>query len=113
MRFRNAYAALMLIGLTAGCNGWPKAIEYSEAETKPEKYVTYAPAADDQVATVEFEGRRWMVQPGLVEMPGVKLQSVGTAGSAALYAPEGSTTPYDVLFAQGTGGKWRRVEPIE
>jgi hypothetical protein len=113
MKFRNACAALMVVGLTAGCNGWPKAIEYSEAEHKPEKYVTYAPAADDQLVTVEFQGRRWMVQPAVMDMPGVKLQSVGTAGSSALFAPEGAAAPYDVVFAQAEGGKWRRVEPIE
>ena len=114
MKFRNAYMALFVCtGLSAGCNGWPKAIEYTEAEQKPEKYATYAPAADDQLVTLEFEGRRWMVQPSMVDMPGVKLQSVGTSGSSALFAPEGAATPYDVLFAQGTGGKWRRVEPIE
>ncbi len=113
MKFRNAYLAVLIVTVLTACKGWPDAIEYSEAEHMPEKYPSYAAAPADQVATIEFEGRRYIVQPALVEMPGVKLQSVGSGGSTALYAAEGAATPYEVLFAQAEGGKWRRVEPIE
>ena len=95
----------------AACNGWPKAIEKSEAENHAEKYPTYA-AAPEQTP-FEFGGRHWMLSASTESLTGARRQSVGTAGNVTIYAPEGEQAPYSVLYAPAGGNKWHRVVPID
>jgi hypothetical protein len=113
MRIRIAVAILAGSSALAACNGWPKAIDYKEAEHKAEKFPTYAAAPAEQAATFTFEQRTWMVEPTLIDLRGAKLQAVGSGGGATLMAQTGDQAPYGVLYAAAGGTKYRRVVPIE
>ena len=101
------FAAIAL----AACNGWPQARPLDQEQNKPEKYPTYASTPADQ-PSFTFAGRRWVVSPATVQLTGVDLQAVGTAGNTSVFAEQGATAPYAVLYAPA-GGKWRRVLPID
>lgn len=111
---RLAHIALIGAGLAlSACNGWPKAAPLKKAEHRPEKFPTYAAMPPQSADTFTFEGRRWMVEPAVVELHGASLESVGTAGSTSVYAQKGEASPYDVLYTPAEGGKWHAVQPIE
>lgn len=114
MRKTIAHATVLGVSLALyACNGWPKAAKLDEAEHKPEKYLTYDAIPAQATDTLTFEGRRWMVEPAVVELHGANLQTVGTAGGTAVYAEKGEASPYNVLYADAGGGKWHTVMPIE
>lgn len=113
MNFRSAVLVLLSGAALSACNGWPKAAELSEAEHKPEKYPTYAATAAEQTEIIEFQNRKWMVSPTVVELRGAKLESVGAGGHAALFAQAGTQTPYPLLYTPVGGTRYRKVEPIE
>jgi len=105
--------ALLAGALTRmACNGWPDANDVRQAQTKPEKYQTYAATQGDQ-QTIVFENRRYVVTPAPVDLHDAKLQSVGSADGVSIYAPEGEQAPYSVLYTPVSGTMWRRVQPIE
>lgn len=105
----------LLLGMTAlaACNGWPRAPELEAARHKPEYYATYAATPGEQVQTVTFDNRRWLVSPARAWLRGVKLQAVGTAGRTTVYAEQGQRAPYSVLYAADASGNLHRVLPIE
>jgi hypothetical protein len=113
MKSRNAFAILAVSAALTACNGWPRTVEFEQAEHKPEKFPTYAPTPADQAHTFEFDHRTWMVEPVLVDLRGAKLQAVGSGGGATLMAQTADQSPYAVLFAPAGGTKYRRVVPIE
>jgi hypothetical protein len=109
MGMKTQLQLLPVIAVLIGCNGWPRAAELEEAANHPEKYQTYAPSASD---TFTYAGRRWMTTPAGHALPGVQLMPAGTAGTATLYVPRGSTEPYRALYTQ-VGAQWHRAVPIE
>lgn len=113
MRIRSAIAVLVSSAALVACNGWPQAAKLEEAEHKPEKYPTYAATAAEQVEVIEFQNRKWMVSPTVVELRGAKLESVGSAGQAALLVQAGTQTPYPLLYTPVGGTRYRKVEPID
>ena len=113
MKSRLAFTAIFAGSILAACNGWPHAPELQQVTSKPEKYPTYAAVQPQQAATVTFDNRRFTVSPKAVDLHDAKLQSVGTAGSVSVYAPQGEASPYSALYAPAGGTKWYPVVPIE
>jgi hypothetical protein len=112
MKIRTAFMIVAVGTFASACNGWPDSAPADEAENRPEKFPTYAPTAAEHASTFTFENRQWMVSASPVSFRGAKLQAVGTAGTTALYAPQGDAAPYGVLYTPD-GTKWRQVLPIE
>lgn len=113
MNFRRTFSVLLSGAALVACNGWPKAAKLSEAEHKPEKYPTYAATAAEQTEVIEFQNRKWMVSPVVVELRGAQLEPVGSGGHAALFAQAGTQMPYPLLYTPVGGTRYRKVEPIE
>ena len=113
MRIRIAFAVLACSAALSACNGWPDSAEAEMAANKPEKFPTYIVTPAEQIPTISFENRPWMISAAAISLRGANLVPVGTAGSTALYAPPGDQTPYPVLFTPAGGNMWRRVLPIE
>lgn len=113
MKMRIAFAVLAGSTALAACNGWPKTVEYQQAEHKAEKFPTYTATPAEQAHTFEFDHRTWMIEPASVDLRGAKLQAVGSGGGASLMAAAGDQAPYSVLYAPAGGTRFRRVVPIE
>lgn len=105
----------LIAGLAAlaACNGWPPATDLEQAQHKPEHYPTYATTPAEQVQTLNFANRRWLVSPAPVSIRGIALQPVGTAGQTTIYAEPGEAAPYGVLYAAGADGRFHQVLPID
>ena len=111
MKMKFAFAVVML-GASVACNGWPRAAELSEATQKPEKYPGYS-ATPAEPPPFPFAGRHWIVSPPAFELRGARLQPVGTAGGMTLFAQPGTQAPYGELYTQAGGTKWRKALPID
>jgi hypothetical protein len=101
-----------LAGMLGACNGWPRAPQFDEARDKPEKYPTYA-MTPLEPAPFAFSGRHWVISPATFEMTGARLEPIGTAGGTRIFAAQGASAPYTILYAPVGGTKWRRVLPID
>ena len=112
MKIRMALIISAAGAVVSACNGWPDSHPADEAENRPEKFPTYAATAAENAAPITFDNRRWMVSASPVSFRGAKLQSVGSAGTTSLYAPQGDAAPYGVLYTPD-GTNWRQVLPIE
>jgi hypothetical protein len=98
----------------AGCNGWPTTLPYAQAETKPEKYQTYAPAAAEAVPMFYAGNHRFMVMPGHTNLRGARTSSVAATGSpVSAFALEGDEPPYGNLFARNADGSVSAVAAID
>jgi len=97
---------LLRVGLAAGaliiatgCNGFPRTIPLTQAETKPEKYPTYT--MSPAVNFVATPGQRWMPVPGTHLYPqGFLLTPVADGLSRLTW----DQAPFDVLFG-GAGSR--------
>ena len=114
MTKKTAYMVAIACGAALfGCNGWPRAADYKQAEHKPEKYVTYTATAARPGEPFTFDNRRWMVEPKAVNLHETALQPVGSAAGVSIYAPKGEQAPYGALYTPAGGTMWRAVVPNE
>ena len=97
----------------SACKGWPDAIESSEAEHKPEKYVTYTATPADSVPMFVAEHHRYMIMPTASHLRLGRTQQVGSAGGAGVFALQGDQPPYGNLFARTASGEVRAAMVID
>jgi hypothetical protein len=97
----------------SACNGWPTTLPYQQAETKPEKYVTYTAVPEQAVPQFYAGNHRFMVMPIEGKVGGARTTAVATGASVSVFALEGDEAPYGNLFATGADGRLRVIAPID
>jgi hypothetical protein len=112
---RSSKFAIMAVAsaVLSACNGGPEAIEYSEAEHKPEKYATYTATPADSVPMFVAEHHRYMIMPTASRLRLGRTQPVGSAGGASVFALQGDEAPYGNLFARTASGEVRAAMVID